>query len=366
MRVAIVGAGPAGLACAIELERRGIQPDIFERRYRVGLPHPLPMVLLHPFSAGGLMDQVAFLRDGLGIHLNPLQPLGRIVMHGPTRKAVIGGALGYILERGQGPDSVESQLLRQITTPVTYNHHADHISLAREYDRVIVADGRIEVARSLGYWQAHGRVSVRGAVILGRFEPRTAHMYLDTSYARQGFAVEIPFGPHHAALLLMVTDIRPEELTYHWDEFLYRTGKSPEIVETFESHHEVGLVSRRSHGNLLLVGNAGGFTETCLGLGLLAALVSGVLAARAVAEDRDFEVLARPLVRHAERMHLLRAALDRMDNRDLDRLVAALGLPGVRHLFYNARLNPMRLVPAVLALAARRRGIGFRAARGGK
>lgn len=366
MRVAIVGAGPAGLACAIELERRGVRADIFERRYRVGLPHPLPIVLLHPFSAGGVADQVAFLRDQLGIHLNPLQPLGRIVMHGPTRKAVIGGTLGYILERGQGPESVESQLLRQLTTPVTYNHHADHGSLAREYDYVVVADGRADVARSLGYWQPHGKVAVRGAVILGRFEPQTVHMYLDTSFARQGFAMEIPFGPHHASLLLMVTGIKTDELNDHWARFLSRTGKSPEIVETFESEHEMGLVSRRSHGNLLLVGNAGGFTETCLGLGLFAAVVSGVLAARAVAEDRDFEVLVRPLVRHAERMHLLRVALDGMDNRDLDRLVAALGLPGVRHLFYNARLNPMRLVPAILALAARRRGIGLRAARGGK
>jgi flavin-dependent dehydrogenase len=356
--VAIVGAGPAGLACAVELERRGVQPDIFERRYRVGLPHPLPMVLLHPFSAGGVRDQISFLRDGLGIHLDPLQPLGRIVMHGPTRKAVVGGALGYILERGQGPGSVESQLLRQVTTPVTYNHHADYRSLAREYDYVVVADGRPDVARTLGYWRPHGRVCMRGAVILGRFEPRTVHMYLDTSYARQGFAVEVPFGPHHAALLLVVTDIRSDELNDYWAQFLYRTGKSPEIVETFESEQEVGLVSRRTHRNLLLAGNAGGFTETCLGLGLFAAVVSGVLAARAVTEDRDFEALARPLVSHAERMHLLRAALDRMNNRDLDRLVAALGLPGVRHLFYNARLNPMRLVSAVLALAARRAATG--------
>ncbi|MBC7106710.1 MAG: hypothetical protein H5T97_12315, partial [Firmicutes bacterium] len=136
---------------------------------------------------------------------------------------------------------------------------------------------------------------------------------------------------------------------------LHRTGKSPEIVETFESEHETGLVSRRAHGNVLLVGHAGGFTETCLGLGLFSAVLSGVLAARAVTEDRDFEVLARPLVRHAERMHLLRLALDRMENGHLDRLVAVLALPVVRHLFYNARLNPLRLAPAALALAARRR-----------
>ncbi|MBC7106607.1 MAG: NAD(P)-binding protein, partial [Firmicutes bacterium] len=219
MRVAVVGAGPAGLACAIELERRGVRPDVFERRYRVGLPHSLAMVLLHPFSAGGVRDQIGFLRERLGIQLNPLQPVGRIVMHGPTRKAAVSGALGYILERGQGPESVESQLLRQLTAPVTYNHHADYRTLAGEYDYVVVADGLPDAARSLGCWRGHGRVAVRGAVILGRFEPQTVHIYLDTSFAGHGFGVEIPFGPRHASLVLVVPGIGRDELNDHWAQF---------------------------------------------------------------------------------------------------------------------------------------------------
>ncbi|MBC7106709.1 MAG: FAD-dependent oxidoreductase, partial [Firmicutes bacterium] len=32
MRVAIIGAGVAGLTCALELQRRGVVPEVFEQR----------------------------------------------------------------------------------------------------------------------------------------------------------------------------------------------------------------------------------------------------------------------------------------------------------------------------------------------
>ncbi len=36
LKVAIIGAGTSGLSCAIELERHGIYPEIFERNSFIG------------------------------------------------------------------------------------------------------------------------------------------------------------------------------------------------------------------------------------------------------------------------------------------------------------------------------------------
>lgn len=36
MKIAIIGAGPAGLACALECERLGVIPDLFDTEESVG------------------------------------------------------------------------------------------------------------------------------------------------------------------------------------------------------------------------------------------------------------------------------------------------------------------------------------------
>ena len=42
IKVAVIGAGIAGLSCAIELERHGITPVIFEKNTGRAVPFPSP------------------------------------------------------------------------------------------------------------------------------------------------------------------------------------------------------------------------------------------------------------------------------------------------------------------------------------
>ena len=51
MRVAIIGAGLSGLSCALELERHGIKPDIFEKKDYVGEECDMTAVRMHMFDA---------------------------------------------------------------------------------------------------------------------------------------------------------------------------------------------------------------------------------------------------------------------------------------------------------------------------
>ena len=43
MKIAIIGAGPSGLACAREAERPGIIPDVLERNQEA-YQYPLPLL----------------------------------------------------------------------------------------------------------------------------------------------------------------------------------------------------------------------------------------------------------------------------------------------------------------------------------
>ena len=118
MRVAIVGAGPGGLACALELERRGIYPDIFERSNRVGHPISRVEVLLQLFERP-LKNQLHYLLKNYALEFQPLSPLRRVVMHTTRHNATVRGNLGFLVERGQSEEAIEVQLSRKLRTRIS-------------------------------------------------------------------------------------------------------------------------------------------------------------------------------------------------------------------------------------------------------
>ena len=46
MKIAIIGAGIAGLSCALECEKLGVTADIFERNHSIGWVWPSVSLLL--------------------------------------------------------------------------------------------------------------------------------------------------------------------------------------------------------------------------------------------------------------------------------------------------------------------------------
>ncbi|MCG8400680.1 MAG: NAD(P)/FAD-dependent oxidoreductase [Firmicutes bacterium] len=338
MRVAIIGAGPSGLACALALEQRGIAPDIFERSYRVGLPAPAVGIMMQLFGRPE-RDQVRCLAEKFGLPLNPLSKLKRVVMRTSRRAVAVTGDLGYLMERGQGPNSVEVQLAEQLRAKIKYDIQADHRTLAAEYDSVVVADGAALAARDLKVWETTVSAWVKGVVLLGRFDPGTAVLYFDTGYARHGFGFMAPFSNRRAVLMLIVPDIERTELSTYWDRFLDREKFHPEIIESFELHHVSGFSTRQRVNNIFMVGNSGGFTDSFLGHGLFAGMSGGALAARAIAEGLDFERMVAPIMRQMARLQIFREAFNTMDNAGIDRLVRILTLPGVARLVYNTNVD---------------------------
>lgn len=343
MRVAVIGAGPAGLACALTLERLGILPDVFEKGDRVGYPVAMVQSLLgisHPW----LGEQLTFLREELGLAIRPLSRLERVIYHCPGVRQEVAGRHGYLILRGRDEGSLERQLTGLLATRIKFCHWAEAGQLAGQYDYVVVADGSGRTARQAGVWQRSLRAMVRGAQVLGEFDPCTAEVYFDTVYAGRGYGSLVPFDSRRAELTLQLVPGPGDKMDHSWRVFLAREGLVFDVNTRFDLVFAAGRVTRHQIGNVLLVGNAGGLVEPLLGLGILAALVSGVLAARAIAGQGDYGRLLAAYAKRQDEFIAARAGFNCLDQIGITRLVGLLGLPLANRVFPTGQLDVIHLM----------------------
>jgi len=343
-----MGAGVAGLACAVTLERLGIETVVYEQEDRPGETFAHVGVAM-PVVHRPCTDLLHELRFTYGLELKPLALVRRARMYGPTvSRDIAGPGLGFTVEVSRSPESVTGQLARLYRGPLVVNTRADYFTLRDRFDYVVVATGNREIPAMLGVWQDWLRTWAVGAQVLGEFDPHTVHIWLDRSVAGNGYAYMVPFNERLASLSLIVIGVRRAAAVAHWHEFLKRRRIALPQIYRWEIEHITGYVHPIQVDNTLFVGHCGGFMDAMLGFSLFISMVSGVLAARAIARGEPFPRAVAPLQRTMLDSFSLRRALDRMENDDLDRLVAALALPGVRDVVYHSRLNVLRAAAAGL------------------
>lgn len=73
-KVAIIGAGPAGLACACELRKNGVEVHIFEAKAKAsGLT--VHGVAPYKITNEEVMEEISYLQNGFGFHLHLHHPI---------------------------------------------------------------------------------------------------------------------------------------------------------------------------------------------------------------------------------------------------------------------------------------------------
>lgn len=343
MKVAIIGAGQAGLSCAHELERHGINPIIYDRNNFIGEAFPHITAILN-ISHRPIKDAFEYFRKDLNLDLEPLNTINKLVHYSPYKTTIIKGNVGYLLKNTKDPDSLKKQIYSKLKkTEIIFNEIGDYEKLLRKNDYVVVATGQSAYADELGCWQEWFQAFARGAVVLGDFDPNTLIMWIDKDYCKNGYVYLTPFSEKKASIVLVAPNVKEKEIDHYWELFMYAENIKYSIIEEFKLEHKAGYVYPRQINNLIFVGNAAGGIDPFLGFGHVNALTTGVAAARTIAEGRNYEEQIKPFIERNVHMRQFRKVFNKMGNKSYDDLIWSLGLPGIRQIIYKTPINVAKL-----------------------
>lgn len=350
-KIAIIGGGIAGLACAMECEKLGVIPDLFEADETVGWEWPSVNLLLNILEVAMGGDIRDYLKKNYQIDIQPIAKCTELVLKSPNNRTKIKGNLGYFYSRGKRKSSIENQMVSLLrNTPVHHNRIADYKELSKTYDYVVVATGDERVAKELGVWVDYGEVYIWSAFVIGSFNIHSTTLYFNTDYAGQGYARLTPFDQFHAIVDLYCIGVDKFSIHKLFDKFFTQEGLSHLEIryQMFLAPFSTGLVKKFQVDNVLLAGRTGGLTDRLAGTGAVAALESGVLAAKAIIKNKDYETLVKRSQSHIENISSFRKVFENLDNEGLDKMVALTDTPGVKQLLYTSSINFMDIVGTVL------------------
>ncbi|HIG74658.1 MAG TPA: hypothetical protein EYQ24_08825 [Bacteroidetes bacterium] len=288
--VHVIGAGPAGLAAALYLARVGLRPVVFEQAADVGGRFDGELQVLENWSSE---EDAATALAGFGVtHDVRFEPVREATVYGPDRQPhTVSGSrpLAYLVERGHRAGALDRSL-RDLALAAgaefRFGQRVDH-SDARH---VVVATG----PRG-----ADARVE---RVAFETDHPDAVVGFIDEHLAPGGYA-SLLVRDGRAALSVWLFDPAAQACkpgTYV-DRALDAVGevtgcdvRSPRRSGGVVSFSVAPPYSRS--GRLRFVGERAGFQDALWGLGLRQALLSGVLAARAITMGEDYDALCRELL----------------------------------------------------------------------
>lgn len=343
MKVAIIGAGLSGLACAHELEKHGVEPTIFEKNDFIGDQYSHIGGLLK-IQHRPIKDAIKYFKKNLDINITPVNTINNLTHYSPNKKTVIKGNLGYFTKRGREKDALFSQIHSQLKNPIIhFNTLGDYQPLSNEFDFVVIANGTAAYAKELGCWHETIKTYIKGAIVLGNFDPNTLIMWINKKYCKNGYAYLTPYNNKKASIILVVSDVNANEVDYFWELFLYHENLKYTIIEEFKQKHETGYVYPYTVDNIYLTGNAGGSIDPFLGFGQLSSITMGVMAAKSIVLGQNYEKsIEKVVTRHNRWIREMRKAFNNADNKTYDIVMAGIGIPGIKHLLYYTNFNVVR------------------------
>jgi len=211
MRVAIIGAGTSGLSCAIELEKYGIKPVIFERNDFIGEYHPHVSAFINLIIRPIAADPIKYMDKNLGIKLKPLNHFRKVIHYSPNNEATVTGPLGYFMIRGKEGNSVKNQLHKMVKSQVHFNSFVQPEDIENDFDHIVVADGLKFIPERYGIWREVMSTWVKGGVFAGDFESDTLKMWLDNDLTHGVYVYLAPYSRSKGVIAHVVQNIRHED-----------------------------------------------------------------------------------------------------------------------------------------------------------
>lgn len=309
--VRIAGAGPAGLACAIELAIAGVPVEVHEARSVVGGRFHGGHQILACFgprpSSADVLETLGVRRDGF--ESTPLHSAR--FLSGTDAVVSSHSRLPYalLIRRGPGDGTLDAALAQRARTAGAILHLGSRLEPA---DADIVATGPSQVD---------------GLALELTFQtdaPQRVDVLLDRQFLPDGYAYLFVCAGRGTLGVTTLSEYR--ELDDRLHEAVSRFGcveplalREPRAARAAMSFW---IPRTANFAGRLYVGEAGGFQDYLYGLGLRAALLSGALAARALLSgdgyDRLWQAALRPRMRGSVVDRFLFEALPQGGARLLD------------------------------------------------
>lgn len=349
MKVAIMGAGLAGLSCAITLEKNGINPFIFEKRTQVGDRFVNGEVMLSLLNRP-VTDVIAYFSEKHGIFLSPVANIKQMLLYSQHKQADIKGVLGFSTLRGRDSDSLENQLARQVKNEIFFNSKASYEELLEDYTHVILATGDATYASRIQNFREDLTVTLHGAMVEGYFDRYSVGVWLDNRFAPQGYGYLIPTSDKEANLVIAYPDYpenRDTNINEMWSSFFKKVCKDVDqdlkITDKFEvTRYIIGICEKARIGNTFFVGNCFGSIMPFMGFGQYISLLTGVLAAKDICGQGSYIELTKGIRKSYHNSVALRRVYERFNNSQQDWLVQKLNSHISSKVFNTKVIDPLK------------------------
>lgn len=248
MRVAIIGAGIAGLYLAWKLSQKGNEVTVFEKKEKIGKE-----------VCSGLFSEriLEFVPESKKLIQNEIN---RCLIHFPKRTLKINFSKKFFVMNHFELDNLVAELARESGAKVILSHPID--SLPEGFDRTIGCDGAMSwIRKFLGLKNPQFRLGIQG------FIAKSDHSnFVETWATKSGFIWRIPRGKEVEYGIIE----RPDQAKKLFDEFLGKNGLTLERIGS--ALVPQGLILSRNQA-ITLCGDAAGLTKPWSGGGVVWSLI---------------------------------------------------------------------------------------------
>jgi len=278
--VAIVGAGPSGIAAAIVLRRHGIPVRIYERHPAAGYRLSGDFQGLENWSTEG--DVLDLLRE-IGIDINFLCiPFYGGTIHAPSRASARVSSerpIFYLVKRGAMPGSLDTGLREQaefLGVEFLFNHRV------QDFDGISI----------VGAGPAGADAVAVGKTFTTSGEDRAVVVFND-EIAPSGYAYLLVHDGCGTMATVLYRDFHRRRDYYERMVEFFRRASPLDIREEkrFGGYAAFFLRDTQVRHRRLYIGESAGFQDFLWGFGMRYALLSGFLAGRSIIEGADYDDL---------------------------------------------------------------------------
>ncbi len=296
--VTIAGAGPAGLAAAIALAQAGKKVVVHEAQKEVGHRFQCDFQGLENWTTEkDVLESLKELRITTRFRYRPCLSVSAFDAWGREYPITSNKPLFYLVERGPGLGSLDNALLNQaldLGVDVRFNSRISHF----KGSGVLAIGPKAADAIAVGY---HFETDM----------PDGCWIICDNNLAPKGYAYLLIWNGKGTVKTCMFSGFKQEQV------YVKRT------VEAFEKLVGLKMINPVHHGGVgnfhlpaqafggqrPMAGEQAGFQDTLWGFGMRHAIISGVLAAKSLNENSDYDKLWSDVLGNQIRTSIVNRAL---------------------------------------------------------